>query len=201
LHAGGGHTAAVDNMRTIAGAEDEREILRFDADVPSGAGQAVGGGESTGTPDYQPPFTTLGTVHRQPRHHRRHGIYLLLPLADPTDLRAVEALGVRMKDRYRGMEVIIADVPVDSLSALASIDNVTLIDVSRLMQPMTDIARDLTHVEDLLTLSQTARDAGLSNKYDGTGVVLGIVDDGIDFRHIAFKDKDGRSRIKRASTQ
>ena len=106
-----------------------------------------------------------------------------------------------MKDRYRGMEVIIADVPVDSLSALASIDNVTLIDVSRLMQPMTDIARDLTHVEDLLTLSQTARDAGLSNKYDGTGVVLGIVDDGIDFRHIAFKDKDGRSRIKRASTQ
>ena len=36
---------------------------------------------------------------------------------------------------------------------------------------------------------------------DGTGVVLGIVDDGIDFRHIAFKDKDGRSRIKRASTQ
>jgi len=103
-----------------------------------------------------------------------------------------------MKDRYRGMEVIIADVPVDSLSALASIDNVTLIDVSRLMQPMTDIARDLTHVEDLLTLSQTARDAGLSNKYDGTGVVLGIVDDGIDFRHIAFKDKDGNSRIKRA---
>ena len=125
-------------------------------------------------------------------------ITCFLSLADPTDLSAVEALGVRVKDRYRGMEVVIAKVPVDSLSALAAIDNVTRIDVDRLMQPMTDIARGLTHVEDLLTLSQSARDAGLSTKYDGSGVVLGIIDTGIDFQHIAFKDKDGNSRIVRA---
>ena len=102
-------------------------------------------------------------------------ITCFLSLADPTDLSAVEALGVRVKDRYRGMEIVIAKVPVDSLSALAAIDNVTRIDVDRLMQPMTDIARDLTHVEDLLTLSQSARDAGLSTKYDGSGVVSRIV--------------------------
>ena len=125
-------------------------------------------------------------------------ITCFIALANPTDLTAVEALGVRVNGRSRGMAVIIADVPVDSLQALATIDNVTLIEVSRLMQPMTDIARDLTYVEDLLTLSQTARDAGLSNRYDGSGVVLGIVDTGIDFQHIAFKDKDGNSRIKRA---
>ena len=134
------------------------------------------------------PVTIDGTAY----------ITCFIALADPTDLTAVEALGVRVRDRYRGMEVIIADVPVDSLPALAAIDNVTLIEVDRLMQPMTDIARELTHVEDLLTLSQTARDAGLSNKYDGKGVVLGIVDTGIDFQHIAFKDTAGNSRIKRA---
>lgn len=81
-------------------------------------------------------------------------ITCFLSLADPTDLSAVEALGVRVKDRYRGMEVVIAKVPVDSLSALAAIDNVTRIDVDRLMQPMTDIARDLTHVSSRAALSK-----------------------------------------------
>ena len=38
----------------------------------------------------------------------------------------------------------------------------------------------------------------LQQGYDGKGVVLGVIDTGIDFQHIAFKDKDGNSRIKRA---
>ena len=46
--------------------------------------------------------------------------------------------------------------------------------------------------------SNDAIASGLLKKYDGTGVVLGVIDTGIDFQHIAFKDKNGNSRIKRA---
>jgi minor extracellular serine protease Vpr len=66
------------------------------------------------------------------------------------------------------------------------------------MRPLTDQARKKTNVDDVLTHSADAVTAGLPNAYDGSGVLLGVIDTGIDFQHIAFKDASGNSRIKRA---
>ena len=66
------------------------------------------------------------------------------------------------------------------------------------MRPSTFIARQKTNTDDVITLSTDAIAEGLTKKYDGSGVVLGIIDTGIDFQHIAFKDKDGNYRMKRA---
>ena len=125
-------------------------------------------------------------------------ISCFIHLSDPSDLSAVRDLGVRVQSTFDGLNFITASVPVDQLYALADVDNVTNIEVSRLMRPTTDVARQKTNVDDLLTQSASATALGVNSKYDGTGVVLGIVDTGIDFQHIAFKDKDGKSRIKRA---
>ena len=119
-------------------------------------------------------------------------------LDDPTDLNALRSLGVRVEKTFRGLSFITADVPVDQLQALAEIDNVTKIKVSTLAQPDTDVAREKTNVNPVIANTDLAQLRGMTTTFDGSGVVLGVIDDGIDFRHIAFKNADGTSRIVRA---
>ena len=125
-------------------------------------------------------------------------ISCFIHLKDFGDQDAVRALGVEVEETFDGLDFVTAHVPVDKLYALADIDNVTQIKVAQLMRPLTDASRQFTNVDDLLTLSNDAIAQGVASKYDGTGVVLGIIDTGIDFQHIAFQDKDGNSRIKGA---
>ena len=119
-------------------------------------------------------------------------------MVDPSDLSAVEALGVEVEETFDGLDFVTARVPVAQMDALAALDNVTKIKVARCMRSTTDAARQQTRAYDLLARTQTAVSEGVVGKYDGTGVVLGVIDAGIDFQHIAFKDKNGNSRIKRA---
>lgn len=122
-------------------------------------------------------------------------------LKDPSDLSEVSSLGVTVEQTFNGLSFVTAQVPVNQMERLAQIDNVTLIKVAQEMLSTTDVARQKTNADDLLTMSGDAVSRGVISKYDGTGVVLGIIDMGIDFQHIAFKDKNGNSRIKRAYVQ
>lgn len=128
-------------------------------------------------------------------------ISCFIHLKDAHNLSEVEALGVEIEETFDGLDFVTARVPIDQLEPLAEIDNVTKIKVAQCMRPSTDVARQKTNVDDLLTLSSDAAAAGITDLYDGTGVILGIIDTGIDFQHIAFKDKNGNSRIKRAYIQ
>lgn len=125
-------------------------------------------------------------------------ISCFIHLKDVNDLSEVRSLGVEIEETFDELGFVTARVPVDQLEPLAEIDNVTKIRVAQCMRPTTDVARQKTNVDDLLTLSSDAAAAGITDLYDGTGVVLGVIDTGIDFQHIAFKDKNGNSRIKRA---
>ena len=119
-------------------------------------------------------------------------------LKDMTDLNQLQSLGIEVEEIFDGLDFVTALVPVKQLESLAAIDNVTRIKVAQIMSPTTDVARQKTNVDELLTTSNDAISVGITDKYDGTGVVLGVIDTGIDFQHIAFKDKNGDSRIKRA---
>ena len=89
-------------------------------------------------------------------------------------------------------------IPIDMIEEVAAIEGVILVEVGELMQEETNLSRQASNVDDLLTLSQDAQLAGLQQIYDGKDVILAIMDSGIDFQHIAFKDKNGNSRIKGA---
>lgn len=118
-------------------------------------------------------------------------------LYDTAKRSELESQGVIVQEEFNN-GLITTLIPVDKISEVAAISNVKRINVSPLKRMMTKTARQATNVDDLLTVSSDAVSEGIISKYDGTGVLLGIIDTGIDFAHIAFKDASGNSRIKQA---
>ncbi|MBQ9575932.1 MAG: S8 family serine peptidase [Muribaculaceae bacterium] len=112
-------------------------------------------------------------------------------------VRDMESLGTIVETRFKD-GLLTALIPVARIHDVAALQGVKKIEVSPVMRLATDEARKATNVDDVLTWSAAALNAGLPKRYDGRGVILGVIDRGIDYDHIAFKDKDGNCRIKRA---
>ena len=114
------------------------------------------------------------------------------------EIDALEAMGVIVNSRFDRGRLVTALIPVEKILDVAAIAGVEKIEVASVMETNTDNARQTTNAYDVLTLSNDALAAGLTHPYDGSGVILGVIDTGIDYQHIAFKDKNGNSRIKGA---
>ena len=109
----------------------------------------------------------------------------------------LESLGVQVMCTFNeGLMTVL--IPINKVVDVAAIEGVTQVEVAELLEQETDLSRQATNVDDILTFSQDAELANLQQMYDGSGVILAVIDNGIDFQHIAFKDKDGNPRIKRA---
>ena len=100
------------------------------------------------------------------------------------DYAGLEKLGVKIQAKFSGK--VTASVPVKVIEAVAAQKNVTKISVAKNLRKTTYRSRVLTNVDDVLTYSSDAQTAGLLQAYDGSGVVLGIIDTGIDFGHQMF---------------
>ena len=85
---------------------------------------------------------------------------------------------------------VIVNVDLANASSVAALRGVRAAELPRLMKLTNDQARIFSNVEEILNGSQT------NSIYDGTGVVVGLFDIGIDPNHINFKDKDGNTRVK-----
>ena len=113
------------------------------------------------------------------------------------DVSMMQQLGAIIETRFQN-GLLTALLPVDKIHEVAAIKGVKRIEVSPVMRLATDEARKATNVNDVLNFTSQAMAAGLPKGYDGHGVILGIIDRGIDFEHIAFKDKNGKPRFQRA---
>ncbi len=109
----------------------------------------------------------------------------------------LQAMGVRVETVFDN-GLLTTMLPVEGINKIAALDGVKRIEVSQVMTMATDRARPAINADDVLAFSEEAAALGLPHGYDGTGVIVGVIDRGIDFDHIAFKDKDGNCRIKRA---
>ena len=121
-----------------------------------------------------------------------------LRVEDESVVSELESLGVMIECRFLEGKLFTALIPVDKIEKVATIAKVKRVNAAKLMRSSTYVARQKTNVDDILTYSADAQSAGLPNGFDGSGVVLGVIDTGIDFNHIAFKDASGNSRIKQA---
>ena len=108
----------------------------------------------------------------------------------------LEGLGVVVQSEFKSM--VAALIPVDKIEDVAALSNVTNIEVAEVLEVYNDRQRSFTQAGDAISNSAAAQALGLTKQYTGKNVILGIIDTGIDFQHIAFKDANGNSRIVRA---
>lgn len=105
----------------------------------------------------------------------------------------LRAAGVAVNCEFDGF--VTAQVPVDQLAQVSQIIGVSDVEVSPRIKLCTDSTMNATHVIDVL--NGTANNLPLN--YDGTGVIVGVIDTGFDYQHRAFRDPDNPSlcRISR----
>lgn len=93
--------------------------------------------------------------------------------------------------------IVSLTVPADRLMRLADVDDIIYVEADRRKQLYDDVARKATGA-DVITSQSDALAKGLPQAYSGRGVVVGIIDRGIDFNHAAFRRADGTSRVVKA---
>lgn len=107
----------------------------------------------------------------------------------------LQKLGVEIRDAIGRM--LILTVPAESLMALDDIDEIESVSADQMNQLMNNIAREKSRVTEIATMEK-AQLHSLPQAYTGKGVLVGIIDSGIDYNHAAFRNADGSTRIKLA---
>jgi len=98
---------------------------------------------------------------------------------------AIESVGARVRSVIG--DIVTADVPLRSLSDLICLSNVIHVQAARQMQPaLLDVSVPDTGADQVWQSVPG---------YTGKGVIVGIIDSGIDWRHPDFMGDDGTSRI------
>jgi len=113
---------------------------------------------------------------------------------NPSQADVLSAQGVVVQESFK--DFVTALIPVDRIEAVAELAGVREINVATVVECATDMSRVYSNVDDVLTHSADAVSAGLPTPFTGKGVVVGIIDSGIDFNHVMFQDTMGASRIK-----
>lgn len=91
--------------------------------------------------------------------------------------------------------IIIVEVPANKIEAFAEMPEVFYVEFGKTYKLHLDYARPaskVTEVQTGFTFDNT------SVSFDGTGVVTGLMDQGIDPNHINFKTASGANRVKQA---
>ena len=111
-------------------------------------------------------------------------------LADGADMTDVEFAGATVVNKAGN--VIVVRMPIDAIEQISELESVERVEITQPVKLYNDVAREVTNVDAVHS------GTGLTSSFTGKGVIVGIVDSGIDFNHIAFKDEDGNTRIVRA---
>ena len=108
---------------------------------------------------------------------------------------SLQKLDVEIRGKIGRM--LILTVPAESLMALDDIDAIESVSADQMNQLMNNVAREKSKVEEVATWEK-AQQHNLPQAYTGKGVLVGIIDSGMDYNHAAFRNADGSTRIKLA---
>ncbi|NNF07173.1 MAG: S8 family serine peptidase, partial [Candidatus Eisenbacteria bacterium] len=125
------------------------------------------------------------TAHRT---HLSAGEELPVFLLGNPDLAQLAQLGIELKTRAG--RVSTATISPDVISRLTQVDGLEAIRLARYTKPLLDVsvpAVQADHVRELMKDDWTG--------HTGEGVVIGIIDSGIDTTHPDFQNPDGSTRI------
>ncbi|MBX6362501.1 MAG: S8 family serine peptidase, partial [Gemmatimonadetes bacterium] len=117
----------------------------------------------------------------------------LVELHDPSgadELRAHGAeVGTMIRDR-EGTYIATVRIPVEALPALAGSDRIVAMEAAPTLHAQND-----SGVASIRADQVRSREGGTWTGYAGQGVIVGVYDTGLDFRHDDFLDANGKTRV------
>lgn len=117
-------------------------------------------------------------------------------ISHPDAIPQLEALGVKVRSNIKD-QILTATMPVSVLEAAADIPTVERIELGAPVTPQMDYARAEANVNLVHDAAET-----LNRSYKGKGVVVGVVDAGFEYSHIAFNGEGSNTtRILRTWNQ
>lgn len=119
---------------------------------------------------------------------REGRVEVLIEADNPYELRKL----IREKGGMAGTvagRIITARLPVEIIPEIAEKSGIISIRPSRRLRPLLDISRLK------ISADKAENGDGLQRAVNGTDVIIGVVDTGIDYRHPDFKNPDGSTRI------
>ena len=120
----------------------------------------------------------------------REMIDAFIGIDGPEVITLLQCSGVNVNCVFDGF--VTAQIPVDRLKEIWQLKGVNDIEISNRLQLCTDSTLSVTHVNQVLN----GLDYNLPQSYDGTGVIVGVIDTGFDFLHRAFRRKDDTSKTR-----
>lgn len=118
----------------------------------------------------------------------------IVKFADNSVLEELEALGATIRDRRKGLAIV--EMPVGILKKASELERVKYVSTPKLMKIKNDNARVASNINLVRAGIENPQNPDEKLYFDGSGVVVGLMDIGLDPNHIAFHDSDGNSRVK-----
>ena len=107
----------------------------------------------------------------------------------------LEQMGIEV--RFVLGDMVALRIPADKLQLLEPLEEFIEVKADEMKHIMNDEARKAVGVN-MVDIEAAAKSMGLPQAYTGKDVVVGVIDDGIDFNHAAFRDANGNTRIRKA---
>ncbi len=121
-------------------------------------------------------------------------ISIFIHVADESALAEAEEVGARIGTVAGNMAT--ARVSLSELQALASLDNISYIEIG------TSVAPQMNEAKPMANIHQVLKGTDLEHPYTGKDVVVGIIDTGIEYGHLHFWNSDRTElRVKRVWNQ
>lgn len=128
-------------------------------------------------------------VRRQMARHPQQPLRVLVDCSHPRETaRTIAADGHRAT--VVGRNLLSAYVPADYAQRLSLLPGVRYVQTPRQARTSMSTARPLAGVDRIHDGTE------LETPYTGQGVIIGIIDQGFEYKHVAFLDADGQSRVR-----
>ncbi|HMB99527.1 MAG TPA: S8 family peptidase [Flavobacteriaceae bacterium] len=114
-------------------------------------------------------------------------------LYDGCSVEDIENLPIQINTGNKN--IITALIPPENFQLVSENDCIKLLDIGVPVKTTMDEARDHTYTD------LVHEGVGLNSSYDGSGVIVGIIDIGFDFTHPTFLDSNGNLRVSRVWIQ
>ena len=120
-------------------------------------------------------------------------VHLFLVVTDDFDRSSLDTLNAFIESDF-GTTVTLT-IPIQQLQSLTELKNIEYVRVGMPVKPRLDVAVPEIGADNVL------QGIGINRAYTGEGVIVGVVDFGLDFTHPTFLNADGSLKISRCWVQ